>query len=91
MPDSQQDMVDHYIRTWLLKDHTESAVVVNGKMVVNAMKGDHGEYEMPYTPTTSNRRSTLNRGMRVNNRSLKHRKQWHTSQQERSVLRYTTG
>lgn len=31
------------------------------------------------------------RGMRRRNRSVKHDKQWRTSQQERSVLRYTIG
>ncbi len=36
------------------------------------------------------RRSTLDRGMRMSNRSHKHSKQWIASLAERSVLRYTS-
>ncbi len=37
------------------------------------------------------KRSTLDRGMRMSNRSRKHSKQWITSLAERSVLRYSAG
>ena len=36
------------------------------------------------------RRSTLDRGMRMSNRSRKQSKQWRITAQERSVLRFTT-
>jgi len=35
--------------------------------------------------------SSRQRAMTRRNRSIKHEKQWRTSQQERSVLRYSTG
>lgn len=86
---THDEMKANYL-AYLRRHNTESAVVSNGKMVTNAMKGEHGEYVVP-TTTATRRARTLDRGMRRGQRSIKHDKQWRSSQQERSVLRYSVG
>lgn len=78
MPTQQES--DHYV------------VLPSGRSVTNAMKADHADYSPRFVKgLQSNRKSTLDRGMRRSNRSIKHSKQWRTSSTERSALRYTTG
>jgi len=50
----------------------------------------NADREIPTGTDRIRKRSTLDRGLRMSNRSRKHSKQWITSVAERSVLRYTS-
>lgn len=91
MPDQQQE--------WQKVDLSpEFSVTIRkygfekAKMVLEAPKGEFTSKYVAPDPTLSrkSRRTTLDRGLRVNNRSIKQRRGY-SDPTGRSVLRYTTG